>query len=64
MGGRPEPRGGDPYFERLAAAGIAELRLDPDLAELYLMRRFPRDTAFCETVHIRGVDGKEQDRHS
>lgn len=49
----------DPYFEREAQAGIAEGRLHPDLAKLYLMRGFHRDTVFCNSVHIRGVDGTD-----
>jgi glycine/D-amino acid oxidase-like deaminating enzyme len=48
---------GDPYFERYAAAGIAAGRLHPDLAKLYLMKSFHPDAVFCNTVHIRGVDG-------
>lgn len=49
----------DPYFEREAALGIAEGRLHPDLAKLYLMRGFHPDTVFCNSVHIRGVDGTD-----
>lgn len=49
----------DPYFEQEAAAGIAEGRLHPDLAKLYLMRGFHPDTVFCNSVHIRGVDGTD-----
>ncbi|RYG91298.1 FAD-dependent oxidoreductase [Loktanella sp. IMCC34160] len=47
----------DPYFRRYAAKGIAEGRLHPDLAQLYLMRGFHRDTVFCNSVVIRNVDG-------
>ena len=50
---------GDPYFEAEAAAGIAEGRLHADLAKLYLMKGFHRDTVFCNSVHIRGVDGTD-----
>jgi len=50
---------GDPYFTSDAARGIAENRLHPDLAKLYLMRGFHRDTIFCNSVHIRGVDGTD-----
>lgn len=50
---------GDPYFAEEAAAGIAARRLHPDLAKLYLMRGFHRDTVFCNSVHIRGVDGTD-----
>lgn len=49
----------DPYFTKEAARGIAEGRLHPDLAKLYLMRGFHRDTVFCNSVHIRGVDGTD-----
>jgi len=49
----------DPYFEREAQAGIAAGRLHPDLAKLYLMRGFHPDTVFCNSVHIRGVDGTD-----
>jgi hypothetical protein len=51
--------GRDPYFTREAARGIAEGRLHPDLAKLYLMRGFHRATVFCNSVHIRGVDGTD-----
>ena len=34
----------DPYFTKEAERGIAEGRLHPDLAKLYLMRGFHRDT--------------------
>lgn len=50
---------GDPYFTSDASRGIAEGRLHPDLAKLYLMRGFHRDTVFCNSVHIRGVDGTD-----
>ncbi len=50
---------GDPYFKNEAEAGIAEGRLHPDLAKLYLMKGFHRDTVFCNSVHIRGVDGTD-----
>ncbi|HEX4848482.1 MAG TPA: FAD-dependent oxidoreductase, partial [Novosphingobium sp.] len=44
----------DPYFTAYAAEGIAEGRLHPDLAKIYLMRGFHPDTVFCNSVHIRG----------
>ncbi|MEH6359836.1 MAG: FAD-dependent oxidoreductase [Amylibacter sp.] len=47
----------DPYFRRFAAKGIAEGRLHRDLAQLYLMKGFYKDTVFCNSVVIRGVDG-------
>ena len=49
----------DPYFERYAALGIREGRLHPDLAKLYLMKGFHEGTVFCNTVHLRGVDGTD-----
>lgn len=49
----------DPYFERYAAVGIAEGRLHRDLAQLYLMKAFHPGAVFCNTVHIRGVDGTD-----
>jgi glycine/D-amino acid oxidase-like deaminating enzyme len=49
----------DPYFTQEAARGVADGRLHPDLAKLYLMRGFHRDTIFCNSVHIRGVDGTD-----
>jgi len=49
----------DPYFERYAAAGVAAGRLHPDLAKLYLMKGFHEGAVFCNTVHIRGVDGTD-----
>jgi hypothetical protein len=48
---------GDPYFTRHAERGVASGRLHPDLARLYLMKGFHRDTVFCNSVVIRGVDG-------
>ena len=49
----------DPYFEEEAAFGIAHGLLHPDLAKLYLMKGLHRDTVFCNSVHIRGVDGTD-----
>lgn len=50
---------GDPYFARHAARGVASGRLHPDLARVYLMKGFHRDTVFCNSVIIRGVDGTQ-----
>lgn len=50
---------GDPYFRRHAARGVAEGRLHPDLAQLYMMKGFHPDTVFCNSVAIRGVDGTD-----
>ena len=47
----------DPYFSQFAAKGISEDRLHPDLAKLYLMKGFHRGSVFCNSVHVRGVDG-------
>lgn len=47
----------DPYFQHYAAKGIADGRLHEDLSKLYLMKGFHRDTVFCNSVVIRGVDG-------
>jgi hypothetical protein len=49
----------DPYFEEEAAFGIAQGLIHPDLAKLYLMKGFHPDTVFCNSVHIRGVDGTD-----
>ena len=49
----------DPYFRDYAAKGIAEGRLHKDLAKLYLMKGFHRGSVFCNSVHIRGVDGTD-----
>ncbi|WP_147127068.1 FAD-dependent oxidoreductase [Shimia ponticola] len=49
----------DPYFTDYAAKGIAEDRLHPDLAQLYLMKGFHHGTVFCNSVHVRGVDGTD-----
>lgn len=49
----------DPYFETYASLGIAEGRIHPDLAKLYLMRGFHDGTVFCNSVHVRGVDGTD-----
>lgn len=51
--------GQDPYFRTEAARGIAEGRLHPDLAKLYLMRGFHDGTVFCNSVHLRGIDGTD-----
>ena len=51
--------GSDPYFETYAARSVAEGRLHPDLAKLYLMRGFHHGTVFCNSVHVRGVDGTD-----
>ncbi len=50
----------DPYFKKFAARGIAEGRLHPDLTKLYLMRAFHEGTVFCNSVHIRRVDGTDR----
>lgn len=51
--------GNDPYFTDPAARGVAEGRLHPDLARLYLMKAFHPGTVFCNSVHVRGVDGTD-----
>jgi len=50
-------RSPDPYFTQYAARGIVEGRLHADLAKLYLMRGFHKGSVFCNSVHVRGVDG-------
>jgi hypothetical protein len=52
---------GDPYFTRHAERGVAAGRLHPDLARIYLMKGFHRDTVFCNSVIIRGIDGTQPD---
>ncbi len=47
----------DPYFTDVAAKGIIEKRLHPDLAKLYLMKGFHHGSVFCNSVHVRGVNG-------
>lgn len=49
----------DPYFTKYAEKGIAEDRLHPDLAKLYLMKGLHQGDVFCNSVHIRGVDGTD-----
>ena len=49
----------DPSFEEEAAFGVAQGLIHPDLAKLYLMKGFHPDTVFCNSVHIRGVDGTD-----
>ena len=51
--------GRDPYFTAHAERGVAEGRLHPDLAKLYLMKGFHPGTVFCNSVHVRGVDGTD-----
>ncbi len=50
---------GDPYFTHAAAVGVAEGRIHPDLARLYLMKAFHDGTVFCNSVHVRGIDGTD-----
>ena len=50
---------GDPYFTRHAGRGVASGRLHPDLSRIYMMKGFHRDTVFCNSVVIRGVDGTQ-----
>ena len=49
----------DPYFQKYAAIGVADGRLHSDLRRLYLMRGFHDGTVFCNSVHVRGVDGTD-----
>jgi hypothetical protein len=49
----------DPYFTRFAAVGVAEGRLHPDVAKMYLMKGFHHGSVFCNSVHVRGVDGTD-----
>lgn len=49
----------DPYFTTYAAKGIAEGHLHPDLKKLYLMKGFHAGDVFCNSVHVRGVDGTD-----
>lgn len=49
----------DPYFTRYASAGVADGRLHPDLSQLYLMKGFHAGSVFCNSVHVRGVDGTD-----
>ncbi|MGI3185959.1 FAD-dependent oxidoreductase [Nioella aestuarii] len=50
---------GDPYFTRYAEQGVAQGRLHPDLAQLYMMKGFHSGTVFCNSVIIRNVDGTD-----
>lgn len=52
---------GDPYFTRHAERGVAEGKLHPDLAQLYMMKGFHPGTVFCNSVVIRNVDGTDPD---
>ena len=49
----------DPYFQKYAAIGVSDGRLHRDLNKLYLMRGFHEGTVFCNSVHVRGVDGTD-----
>ena len=49
----------DPYFTKYAARGISQHKLHEDLAKLYLMKGFHPGSVFCNSVHIRGVDGTD-----
>ena len=49
----------DPYFRRYARKGIDEGRIHEHLHQLYLMKGFHKDSIFCNSVVIRGVDGTD-----
>lgn len=49
----------DPYFTAFARQGVAEGSLHPDLSQLYLMKGFHQGSVFCNSVHVRGVDGTD-----
>lgn len=49
----------DPYFAAGAAPSVAEGRLHPDLAKLWLMRGFHPGDWFCNSVTVRGLDGTD-----
>ncbi|WP_412550823.1 FAD-dependent oxidoreductase [Shimia sp. MIT910701] len=49
----------DPYFQKYAEIGVEDGRLHSDLRKLYLMRGFHEGTVFCNSVHVRGVDGTD-----
>jgi len=49
----------DPYFQKYASIGVEDGRLHSDLRKLYLMRGFHEGTVFCNSVHVRGVDGTD-----
>jgi len=49
----------DPYFTKYAKPAIAQGRLHPDLSKLYLMKGFHAGSVFCNSVHVRGVDGTD-----
>lgn len=49
----------DPYFTKYAKAAIDQGRLHPDLSKLYLMKGFHVGSVFCNSVHVRGVDGTD-----
>ncbi|WP_258360941.1 FAD-dependent oxidoreductase [Moorella sulfitireducens] len=49
----------DPYFKEIAAKGIKEGKLHPDLDKIYIMKGFHKDTVFFNTVNIKDVDGTD-----
>lgn len=49
----------DPYFTKFASAGVERGLLHPDLSKLYLMKGFYPGEVFCNSVHVRGVDGTD-----
>lgn len=49
--------GDDPYYTDYAARGIAQGRLHPSLAQMYLLKGFREGTVFFNTVTVPGVDG-------
>lgn len=49
----------DPYFKDIAAKGIKEGKLHPDLKKIYIMKGFHKDTVFFNTVNIKDVDGTD-----
>lgn len=49
----------DPYFSNFVQECVAQGRLQTDPAKFYLMKGFHEGTAFCNSIHVRGVDGTE-----
>ncbi|AGI67223.1 hypothetical protein OAN307_c15500 [Octadecabacter antarcticus 307] len=48
-----------PYFTTYAGRDVAQECPHSDLKKLYLMKGFHAGTVFCNSVHVRSVDGTD-----
>ena len=53
--------GEDPYFMDIARKGIQEGKIDPSLAQIYMLPGFYKDMVYLNTVTVGGLDGRSAD---